>query len=70
MFITVNGKAESISPEPSPPNLSNVIKALGHNPLRVVVEFNGNILPPSLWEEQQVKTGDNLEVVTIVGGGS
>jgi len=36
----------------------------------VVVEFNGLILTPDRWAEQQVKDGDSLEIVTIVGGGS
>jgi sulfur carrier protein len=34
------------------------------------VEYNGLILTPERWEAQQVQDGDNLEIVTIVGGGS
>ena len=70
MKITVNGKKEIIDTKTTPPNLENVLIELGYQPLRVVVEFNGSILPQSLWGSQQVKTGDKLEVVTIVGGGS
>jgi sulfur carrier protein len=35
----------------------------------VVVEFNGEILPRQRWGQQLVADGDQLEVVTIVGGG-
>lgn len=70
MKITVNGKSEVIDPEPAKPNLSNIIKILGYKPQQVVVEFNYTILQSERWEDQTVKTGDNIEVVTIVGGGS
>ncbi len=70
MKITVNGKTEIFASDLSPSTLANVITSLGHHPLKVVVEFNGRILSPSLWKTQEVKTGDIIEVVTIVGGGS
>jgi sulfur carrier protein len=34
------------------------------------VEFNGTILTPNHWQEQLVQEMDQLEIVTIVGGGS
>ena len=36
----------------------------------IVIEYNGAILNQEMWEAQIVKDGDNLEIVTIVGGGS
>ena len=68
MKLEVNGEIKSLNPKP--PTLSTVIKQLGHESRLVVVEFNGIILPPKTWEAQQVKDGDSLEIVTIVGGGS
>jgi sulfur carrier protein len=47
-----------------------VIEALGHNPALVVVEHNGAIVPRRRWPDSTILNGDNLEIVTIVGGGS
>ncbi len=68
MQLTVNGELRSI--DPSTTTLDRVIAQLGHHPQLVVVEYNGLILTPERWEDQQVQDGDNLEIVTIVGGGS
>ena len=68
MQFTVNGERRSL--DPSAARLDQVIQQLGHHPKLVVVEYNGLILTPELWEAQQVQDGDNLEIVTIVGGGS
>jgi len=70
MKITVNGETKELTPESEPHNLQNVLTQLGHNLYLVVVEFNGVILPRQDWEQQQIKDGDRLEIVTIVGGGS
>ena len=68
MQLTVNGELRRL--DPSAKTLDQVIQQLGHHPRLVVVEYNGLILTPERWEAQQVKDGDNLEIVTIVGGGS
>ena len=68
MQFTVNGELHSL--DPSAARLDQVIQQLGHHPRLVVVEYNGLILTPDRWEAQQVRDGDNLEIVTIVGGGS
>ena len=70
MKLKINGEVKVIKPTQIPLTLANLIKALGHNPRLVVVEFNGIILTPQSWEEQKVQEGDSLEIVTIVGGGS
>ena len=51
-------------------HLEQVLRHCGYEPLLVVVEFNGEILPRSGWPDQAVVDGDSLEIVTIVGGGS
>ncbi len=51
-------------------NLQELLEHVGYRPQLVVVEFNGEILPRSRWLAQPVREADNLEVVTIVGGGS
>lgn len=35
----------------------------------VAVEFNGDILPKSHYETTMIKDGDNIEIVSFVGGG-
>jgi sulfur carrier protein len=50
--------------------LESLLRYLGHQPRLVVVEYNGAILPRTLWADQTVGESDVLEVVTIVGGGS
>ncbi len=70
MKLTINGEKKSIEQTKGLLKLDNLIALLGHNPSLIVVEFNGAILPPNQWSTQQVKDGDSLEIVTIVGGGS
>ncbi|MCD6050191.1 MAG: Thiamine biosynthesis protein ThiS [Verrucomicrobia bacterium] len=38
-------------------------------PKSVVVELNGEAVPPSEFEHRQVRPGDRLEIVRIVAGG-
>jgi sulfur carrier protein len=68
MQLTVNGEQRRLEADLT--RLDQVVEALGHHPKLVVVEFNGLILTPDLWAGQEVKDGDSLEIVTIVGGGS
>ena len=70
MKLTINGKSKEIDPPKADPTLAYLVELLGHNPLLIVVEFNGTILPPKNWTTQIIKDGDSLEIVTIVGGGS
>jgi len=37
---------------------------------RVAVELNGQIVQRTQWEDTSVSSGDRLEVVHFVGGGS
>lgn len=39
------------------------------NPRLIAVEYNGEILHRQFWEKTEIKEGDRLEIVTIVGGG-
>lgn len=64
--LQVNGE-----PCTCPPNtaLPNFLEQIGMNPRLVAVEYNGEILHRQFWPATELKTGDRLEVVTIVGGG-
>ena len=70
MQLKVNGEIKVISSNDKITSLSKVIKELGHHPKTVVVELNGSIVNPKLWEKEKVKQNDILEIVTIVGGGA
>ena len=68
MKIKVNGDTKDYIPNPS--NLQELIKLLGYQPQTVVVEFNQKIMAPKYWKRQKLSNGDEIEIVTIVGGGS
>jgi len=70
MKLTINGDLTIIKSNLRPITISVVVKELGHHPQLIVVEFNGEIIEPQKWSQQEVKDGDKLEMVTIVGGGS
>ena len=36
---------------------------------RIVVEFNGEIIPKAQYNQTNIKDGDSLEVISFVGGG-
>ena len=36
---------------------------------RIAVERNGNIVPKSMYGETLIQEGDNIEIVSFVGGG-
>jgi sulfur carrier protein len=63
--LQVNGEARTCFSA----RLPDLLQQLGFNPRLVAVEYNGEILHRQFWAETQVKEGDRLEVVTIVGGG-
>tara|TARA_B100000513_G_scaffold195864_1_gene127777 strand:+ start:3948 stop:4166 length:219 start_codon:yes stop_codon:yes gene_type:complete len=64
--LQVNGKPKKFI---SQMNLPQFLEEMQFNPYLVVIEYNGEILHKEYWENTFLKKGDNLEVVTIVGGG-
>ena len=64
--VQVNGETHNFATAMSLPEL---LEQIGMNPRLVAVEYNGEILHRQYWSNTQIKTGDRLEVVTIVGGG-
>jgi len=42
---------------------------LGFNMNVIVIDYNGSILQKSLWEQMYLKNEDNLEILSIAGGG-
>ena len=50
-------------------NVTQLIEHLALQNKRIAIERNGEIIPRSQFSEQQLKNGDQLEVVVAVGGG-
>ena len=49
--------------------LSTALNSLGYKPNTIIVELNSLIINSIKWEVVKLKDGDNLEIVSIVGGG-
>ncbi len=64
--LTVNGESKQCQ---SGRSLPQFLEEIGLNPRLIAVEYNGEILHRQYWENTQIKEGDKLEIVTIVGGG-
>ena len=69
MRIKVNGKQKNIKVENEKALLSSTLEFLGYKPNTIVVEVNDLIINSTKWENQILKDGDKLEIVSIVGGG-
>ncbi len=64
--LQVNGEPRTCPPDTKLPQL---LEQLGLNPRLVAVEYNGEILHRQFWSQTEIKEGDAIEIVTIVGGG-
>ena len=69
MKIRVNGEEKKIDIDQENPLLSLALKDMGYKPNTVVVELNNLIVNSINWDKVVIKDGDNLEIVSIVGGG-
>ena len=69
MKIRVNGKEKKIELENEKALLSSTLEFLGYKRNTVVVEVNDLIINSKKWENEIIKEGDRLEIVSIVGGG-
>ncbi len=69
MKIRVNGEEKKIELENEKALLSSTLKFLGYKQNTVVVEVNNLIINSKKWEDEIIKEGDRLEIVSIVGGG-
>jgi len=69
MKIKVNGKEKKIELDQENPLLSTALNSMGYKPNTIVVELNSLIINSMKWGKVKLKDGDNLEIVSIVGGG-
>ena len=69
MKINVNGEEKKIELDQENALLSTALISMGYKPNTIVVELNNLIVNSIKWEKVKLKDGDNLEIVSIVGGG-
>ena len=69
MKIKVNGEEKKIELDQENALLSKALNLMGYQPNTIVVELNNLIINSIKWEKVKLKDGDNLEIVSIVGGG-
>ena len=69
MKIRVNGKEKKIELKNEKALLSNTLELLGYDSKTVVVEVNDLIINSKKWDNEVLKEGDRIEIVSIVGGG-
>lgn len=66
IHLIINGESQSFD---APLNVSQLVASLSLHGKRIAIERNGEIVPRSQFEEQNLVDGDQLEVVVAVGGG-
>jgi sulfur carrier protein len=64
--IRLNGKAREVADDIT---VRRLLDELGLHPLRVAVQLNDEILKRDRYEEVILKSGDMVEVLTIMAGG-
>ena len=69
MKIRVNGEQKFINNSNKEFTLNETLNYLGYNSNTIIVELNNLIVNYESWQENKVKDGDKLEIVSIVGGG-
>ena len=69
MKIKVNGEEKFINNSNKESTLTEALSQLGYNSNSIIVELNNLIVNNESWQENKVKDGDKLEIVSIVGGG-
>ena len=68
MKIKVNGEDRLIGSKKCI-SLNDTMRLLGYNSNTVVVELNKLIINSEEWNNEYIKDGDKLEIVSVVGGG-
>ena len=69
MKIKVNGEEKFINNSNKEFTLTEALIKLGYNSNTIIVELNNLIINNESWQDNKVKDGDKLEIVSIVGGG-
>ena len=65
--ITVNGDSRTVA---AGTTVAALLSAMGVEAARVAIERNEEVVPRRTWAEAPISDGDQLEIVSFVGGGS
>jgi len=66
MQVTINGKNQTLTDGIT---VAELLAQLDLQPIRVAVEVNEDLVPRKTFAETPVRDGDQIEIVTFVGGG-
>lgn len=66
LTITLNGEPRTLEPSKT---LAELLGQLKIDRTKVAVEVNGHVIPRSKQSEHAMAAGDQIEIVTLVGGG-
>ena len=70
LTVLINGRVEVLDGLDEGASLAATVATLGLKADRVAVERNGEIVARGEWDAVRLGSGDKLEVVHFVGGGS
>ncbi len=70
LTIQLNGRERTLQGLPSSATFDQLMGALELKSDRIAVEHNGEIIPRAAWPTAIVHSGDKLEIVHFVGGGT
>jgi thiazole synthase len=65
--ISINGQCHQV---PGPLTVDDLLRSLQRDPRKVAVEVNREVVPRVRHTEHRLQPGDQVEIVTLVGGGS
>lgn len=64
--MKINGEVCTCSPGMT---VLSLLEQRGHNPQRVAVDRNGQIVPRARFAQEELHEDDTIEIVQFVGGG-
>jgi thiamine biosynthesis protein ThiS len=70
MQLVINGQQKDFPELAGDAKISDLIAQLGLKQDRVAIEQNGEIVPRTAWQSVSLQSGDRLEIVHFVGGGT
>jgi thiamine biosynthesis protein ThiS len=70
MQLVINGQQKDFPELAGDAKISDLITQLGLKQDRVAIEQNGEIVPRTAWQSVSLRSGDKLEIVHFVGGGT
>jgi thiazole synthase len=65
--LTINGEIRSVS---DPLTVGELLDQLGYDRRRIAVEINREVVPLPHHDQHRLAAGDDVEIVTLVGGGA